>query len=149
MKNSVLLVLFTFVACGCGGGNNTAPVSGVVMMDGSPVFPARVTFSPKSAQGAVEASGRVSSAMTEPDGTYYIEAAAVGQNTVGVLMLPADGDSEEAEDNERPAPAGKPEKTVYTVDSGDNTIDITLTVLAPPNSKGGSRGKGRGDDDDD
>lgn len=116
-------------------------------MDGSPVFPARVTFSPKGAEGAIEAGGRVSSAMTEADGSYSIDAAAVGENTVGVLILPGDEDSEEAEDNEKPAPAGKPEKTVYTVDSGNNTIDITLTALASPNSKGGGRGKGRGDDD--
>lgn len=118
-------------------------------MNGSPVFPARVTFSPKGAEGAIEAGGRVSSAMTEADGSYSIDAAAVGENTVGVLILPGDEDSDEAEDNEMPAPAGKPEKTIYTVSSGSNSIDIILTPIASPNAKGPGRRRGLGDDDDD
>lgn len=149
MKNLVFLVLFTVVAAGCGGGNSTAPVSGVVTMSGSPVFPARVTFSPKGTEGSIEAAGRVASAMTEPDGSYQIDEVAVGENTVGVLMLPADEDSDEAEDNEKPAPAGKPDKTTFTVSSGTNNFDITLTPLASPGANGPGGGRVAEDDDDD
>jgi len=140
----LLAALLTVVLSGCGGGAPTAPVSGVVTMDGQPVYPARVTFSPRGGEGAVDAAGRVASAMTEADGSYSIDGAALGDNTVGVLMLPADEDSDEAEDNEKPLPAGRPEKTTYTISAGNNTIDIKLLALAA-HGKGG----GRGDDDDD
>ena len=144
MKNSTTAALMLFLFAGCGG-SNTAPVTGVVTLDGQPVYPARVTFSPKADEGAMEAGGRVSSAMTEADGSYSIEEAAVGENVVGVMILPADEDSEEAEDNEKPPAAGRPEKSSYTVSSGDNSIDIKLTAAAPA----GRRGMRDDDDDDD
>ena len=130
------------LAVGCGG-STTAPVQGVVTLEGQPVYPARVTFSPKGAEGAVEAGGRVSSAMTDVDGTYSIEAAAIGENVVGVVLLADDEDSEEEEDNEQPAAVGKPAQQTYTVASGDNTIDVKLAPVAQKNASAGD------DDDDD
>lgn len=140
-----LLTLSAFLGC---GEENTALVTGVVTLNGQPVYPARVNFAPKAAEGAIEAAGRLSTAMTEPDGSYRIEAAALGENSVGVMMLPADEDSEEAEDNEQPLPAGKLDKTVFTVESGENNIDLKMTAFKPQQKRGGrSRGRSRYDDD--
>lgn len=130
-------------AIGCGS-ENTAPVSGMVSLDGQPVYPARVMFTPMADKGETEA-GVAASALTEADGTYVIPAAAIGKNAVGVMMLPADRDSEEAEDEERPPAVGKPDKSSYDVASGENTIDIKLASL-PPAGKPGRRAH---DDDDD
>lgn len=141
---SLLSILLSAVVAGCGS-DTTAPVTGLVTLDGNPVFPARVTFTPRAANGSTEA-GVMSSAVTEPDGSYSIEGAQIGENVVGVMLLPTDEDSEEAEDNERPPAAGKPEKEMYTVASGANEIDIKLAPLAVPGKKRGGR---RRDDDDD
>lgn len=130
------------LAAGCGG-PSTAPVTGSVTLEGQPVYPARVTFSPKAADGSSEAGGRVSSTLTNVDGTYSIEAAAIGDNVVGVIVLPADEDSEGAEDNEMPKAVGKPEKEIYAVTAGDNVIDIQLRPVAE------SSRKRRGFDEDD
>lgn len=136
---ATLLLLF---AIGCGGAE-TAPVQGVVTLDGQPVYPARVTFSPKTAEGATDAGGRVSTALTEVDGSYSIAEAAIGDNIVGVMMLPVDEDSEDSEDNEIPTAAGKPDKDSYTVASGENKIDIKLAAAAAPTARAVA------DDDDD
>ena len=131
---SSIIILVLALCTGCGG-PSTAPVTGVVTLDGQPVYPARVTFVPKTAEGKTDAAGRLSSTETGVDGSYSIEKVAVGENIVGVMMLPVDEDSEEAEDNEKPSIAGKPEKEVYEVVSGENTIDIKLTVAAAPSGK--------------
>lgn len=133
---SLCIALACSVGCGTEG---TAPVSGIATLDGEPVYPARVNFAPKAADGAVQAAGRLSTAMTEPDGSYTIDAAALGKNTVGVMMMPADEDSEEAEDNEQPLPVGKLSQSVYTVVDGDNNIDLNMTAI-----KTESKGRGRG-----
>jgi hypothetical protein len=113
---------------GCGGGAEveTATVSGKVTMDGQPVYPAKVTFSPIGTQG-VEISGRPATANTDVDGSYTIATVVVGANAVGVTLTPTDPDDEEAEDNEMNIPmAGKPSQDSYNVVSGSNQIDITL-----------------------
>lgn len=142
--SSLCLVTLLLTAAGCGSSDATAPVTGIVTLDGNPVFPARVTFTPKAQGGSTDA-GVASSASTEPDGSYSIDAAQIGENIVGVMVLPTDEDSEEAEDNERPPVAGKPEKSMYTVESGGSQIDIRLTTPPAP----GGRGRRRGDDEDD
>lgn len=144
IKSTMCVLALMLMTAGCGGSSATAPVTGIVTLDGNPVFPARVTFTPKADSGSTDA-GVPSSASTEPDGSYSIDAAQIGENIVGVMVLPTDEDSDEAEDNERPPVAGKPEKASYSVVSGSNQIDIKLTVSAPL-AKSGRR---RGEDDDD
>lgn len=82
--------------------------------------------------------------MTEPDGSYSIDEAQIGENVVGVLILPTDEESEEAEDDETPASAGKPEQSTYTVASGSNQIDVKLKTHAATGKSGARR-----DEDDD
>jgi len=114
---------------GCGGSDEieTAAVEGKVTMDGQPVYPATITFSPAPSKGQTTAKGRPASASTEVDGTYSVPDAVVGYNVVGVMKEFTDQDSEEAEDSEMNIPLiGKPSRDNYLVESGSNTIDIQL-----------------------
>ena len=61
-----LALLTLMVVCGCGGGIQTEPVTGVVTMDGKPLPGVRVIFSP--AEG-----GRANSVgTTDTEGAYSL-----------------------------------------------------------------------------
>jgi len=79
----VLLAALTFAGCGASG-PETAPVSGTVTLDGSPVDGAAVVFVPAG-------GGRPASATTDPSGNFTLEAN-VGRNAVTVSKTKPIGD---------------------------------------------------------
>ncbi len=65
------LVGFFLLIVGCGEGNGTIPVSGIVKMDGQPVVDASVSFIPQSeggqqATGTTDASGKFVLSTVDP-----------------------------------------------------------------------------------
>lgn len=139
-------------AMGCGGGSDappTAPVSGIVKYNGSPLAGAQVTF---------RGGGHTGIGVTGPDGTYTLstfgdgDGATLGEKQVTVTKRitvgggSATGGSQTMEEAaaaaERGETAGPPkvESAVpekysdpttsglsYTVVDGDNKYDIELT----------------------
>ena len=90
-------VAMTFVASGCGGGAevpDTAPVSGVITLDGAPVEGANVTFTPSSqdpeakpAYGTTDANGKYTLATTVPGGKA--DGAVPGKHRITVTKIKA------------------------------------------------------------
>jgi hypothetical protein len=76
--------LATFVGCPAGSDLGTAPASGTVTLDGAPVEGARVTFSPKAADG------KAAVGMTDSSGDFTLttdgtaEGALPGSYTVTI-----------------------------------------------------------------
>jgi hypothetical protein len=58
--------LGTLVALGCGGGDAPVSVKGVVMLDGSPLAGATVTFMPNGT------AGRPATGETDQEGVFYL-----------------------------------------------------------------------------
>ncbi|MBI2481635.1 MAG: hypothetical protein HYV60_24215 [Planctomycetia bacterium] len=69
------LVVISY-AVGCGGQLQTAPVAGVITLDGKPLADATVTFTPAAA--GLEAPA--SSARTDASGRYKLLVTATGQS---------------------------------------------------------------------
>ncbi|MCS7237982.1 MAG: hypothetical protein NZ899_06895 [Thermoguttaceae bacterium] len=72
-----LLTAGVFIA-GCGGqpGVSTVPVTGTVLVDGSPAAGIAVTFSPKSPEA------RVAAGVTDASGRFTLNTAGAGQGAV-------------------------------------------------------------------
>lgn len=127
---------------GCFGGDDgpeLGDVSGTVTLDGEPLAGATVTFTP------VETDiGGPSIAQTDEDGYYELRfsiskfGAAVGEHVVQITTagITEDADGNEVETPERvPARYNVQSELRYTVESGDNQIDILLESdeeAAPP-----------------
>lgn len=126
----LLLAVGMFTGCFGGAGDrpDTGKVTGVVTLDGSPLEGATVTFQP--------AEGRPSAGETDSSGKYVlmysvdVEGAKVGQHTVTISKEDQkfDGDGELTSSKET-VPSKYNQKTELTekVESGENTIDFTLT----------------------
>jgi hypothetical protein len=138
---SILFLAPPLLVTGCGG--STAPVSGTVTLNGAPLTGGgTVTF---------QGSGGGASGVINPDGTYTIPNAPVGEVHVAVVpgRGPAAGvtitpppDVSEMKPPQALAPAWTPPAAVsiplkyadpntsgltYTVTRGEQTIDVTLT----------------------
>ncbi len=120
---------------GCGGGNdsglNTVPVTGTVMMDGSPVEGAKVAFIPKEGgQGAVgmtDAQGKFSLMTVDPD-----DGAVPGSYTVTVFKsesaqsMPADADRANMSGEEARAYAQEVQKNLISNRGGAGKVQDLL-----------------------
>lgn len=135
------LGLVVLVAAGCGGGFD-ATVSGVVTLDGNVVPTGGVLFAPQSngstAYGLIQEDGSfVLNTGREgglPSGQYVVTVAA--NESSGITRSPDGG----------PPPVGKPitpmwysdpatSGLTYTVEPGDNEINIDLKSTPPPGWK--------------
>jgi len=112
-----LLVFFTAGLSGCGGTTvaeslpETAPVSGVVTLNGKPIMSATVTFVPMGATKGVECVG-----VTDDSGKYKLqqirgaEGAPAGEYRVVInYYLKADGTPIKIDGSEAPANLGADE----------------------------------------
>ena len=127
-----LIVVFTLAMfAGCGGGESgpeTASVSGVVTMDGTPLEGVVVAFEPQG-----EAAGRSSIGITDANGKYSLsydensDGAIVGTHIVTVTT-PTEGPDPSGQAKD-PIPAKYNEASELTkeVKAGSNTIDLELT----------------------
>jgi hypothetical protein len=124
------------VACaGCGPESDmpeTAPVRGVVTLDGQPVSMARIYFSPQD-------GGQTSEGLTDPDGRYELRykrdvmGARLGQHKVVITTY-----EEPTREDDLTVSGGVPERipAKYNqqttlekeVVAGENVIDFSLTA---------------------
>lgn len=80
---SITLVL---TASGCGGGPDMAPVTGTVLLDGSPLAGASVAFTPNG-------GGRAATGTTDESGQFQLttfeqnDGALVGEHSVSVSLM--------------------------------------------------------------
>ncbi len=151
--SSVLIVLVLAMA-GCGDGLSVQKVTGTVMLDGTPISGASVTFSPVAGGTGMPAVG-----MTDENGVYTVTymrggdfggGAEKGEYQVGIMWFKAStdnlGESESDADEEGgggekgdhakvvgpdsllPAAYNKPASSglTATVAEGDNTFDFDL-----------------------
>lgn len=128
------LVLLAFAGC---DGGKTAVVRGSVTIDREQITFGTVSF--------VGADGRVDQAMIQPDGTYTMKKAPVGDVVITVQTYPL---PPQVEAPDAKGKGGKPSAAMggarfvpipprygdskqsplkYTVQSGDQTHDLTLT----------------------
>lgn len=132
MYRVLLFGAIAILVGGCGGTSQEAEVSGTVMLDGKPIGPGVVVFSP--IEGKSPATGSI-----QVDGSYAMKtsremglAAGKYRASVSVREMPA-----HVNPGER-VPPGKlliPEKyeisttsgLEYDVNPGSNTIDIDLS----------------------
>jgi hypothetical protein len=127
------MVLITI--SGCGSGYSTAPVSGTVTVDGTPVNGGDVTFAPMGGAN-VSAVGKPGSGTVQSDGTYSIstygdnDGAVVGRHRVlydpPEVETPEVAEGEHAETPESPYAGLVPKEDQVEVVDGSNTIDIEL-----------------------
>jgi hypothetical protein len=91
MMKDIGVVLMAVLVCGCAESAKpykTAPVSGVVTLDGQPLAAARVTFMPVHESQGGSQSGPEASGDTGSDGRYSLKTvfgdagATVGKNRV-------------------------------------------------------------------
>lgn len=79
----IVPVLFLVVLLGCGGAPDDAPtlavVSGKVLLDGEPAKGLTIEFHPDSAAGT---KGPMSTAVSNPDGTFHLYTAVGGDGAV-------------------------------------------------------------------
>lgn len=129
------LVAASCLMCvGCGTGNGTAPVRGVVTLDGEVYTQGgSVVFQP-------EGRGKMASGILQPDGSFTLstysqrDGAVIGTHKALVMPLPPDdiGDDENPvrQDDSPLATAmtrTPPEELVFEVTSGkDNHFEIQL-----------------------
>ncbi len=86
MRRSALAILLLAAAAGCGGGNtiSTAPVSGVVTLNGAPLANASISFQPIASGNP----GPPSSDQTDDEGNFTLhfadgkEGAVIGKHKV-------------------------------------------------------------------
>lgn len=132
-----LSCLFTVLLGSCSGSSLESHVSGIVTLDGEPVGPGIVVFSPVN-------SSKPATGSVESDGTYLLNTNRESglspgryQVSLSVREVP-----QNMQRGDRPPP-GKlliPDKYESTATSGlefevvpgDNTIDIKLTSSAAP-----------------
>jgi len=124
-------LLGALAVAGCGGGK-TAQVSGKVTYAGEPLNSGTVSF--------VGPEGSADTAMLQPDGTYNLTKAPIGQVKIGVqtfppspMMAPPDPAAQKGKKTlpkytKIPTKYGDPEKSgqTYTVQPGSQTYDINL-----------------------
>lgn len=135
---AALLSCFALLGvAGCGGGPETAPVTGIVTLDGDPLPGAAITFSPESTEGST------SHGMTDAQGKYSLmftrdkSGAMIGKHNVLIEIGDAGGGSSESCDPCPPPDAGprpklpqkyrQPGALTAEVVSGKNEIDFPLT----------------------
>lgn len=132
MVRNLLLVLLVLLISGCGGGEfDTAPVTGVITVNGQPVENASVTFTPQVEGQEVP----ISTGMTDAEGRYELTltatqqpGAVVGKHTVTVFLV-EESESDITVGTPRMLP---PHDLTFDVEDGDNTANFEL-------SGGGSR----------
>ena len=89
----LFLVVGVLAASGCGGGGNTAKVSGKVTYDGKPVTGGSLTFLPAAKDGKEAMSG---SANVGQDGSYTVstygdgDGAGIGTNMISYSPPPSE-----------------------------------------------------------
>jgi len=128
----VFLLAFAALSIGCAKppGPETAYVSGVVTLDGTPVPNAVINFTP--------ANGRPSVGFTDANGEYELiytasrQGALLGEHTVRIKSAESSGGGEgnapKIAASKESIPAKYNTKTELTaqVESGSNTIDFEL-----------------------
>ena len=88
-RSRLILLTVAVVAAGCGRGDElpTAPVSGQLTIDGTPIPKGQVVFAPEQ--------GRSASGIIQPDGTFVLstygdgDGAIVGRHTITVISSEA------------------------------------------------------------
>jgi hypothetical protein len=127
------LIAMSFVfllAIGCGGGLDTASVTGIITLDGEPLANASVTFSPKATNGEAPASN----GATDSTGAYNLtvtttrdKGAVIGRHTVTITLImdePEGDDADVAEPaDEDPIPD---HDFSFEVKPGDNSANFDL-----------------------
>lgn len=133
-RSALALVCLTLVV-GCGGSPYDSVVSGTVSLDGVPIGPGIVQFVP------VGRSRNPATGAIQVDGGYVLKTSNAlglqpGQYDVTVAIY----DQPELDPGERAAPGSAPLRIPvkysslettdleYTVDSGNNEIDISLVT---------------------
>jgi hypothetical protein len=91
MAKDLVALLTAVLICGCSEGSKpykTAPVSGIITLDGQPLAAAHVTFMPAAESQAGSQSGPEASGETDGSGQYTLKTvfgdsgASVGKNRV-------------------------------------------------------------------
>jgi len=128
-----LVTTSSLMFLGCGGGApadqpDTAPVSGTVTLDGSPLPNVSVSFQP--------AEGRPSSGVTDENGAYTLQytadvsGAKIGEHTVTLTEAEGGGydDSGASVETESKLPAAASDGSIkFTVSAdGENNFPIEL-----------------------
>jgi hypothetical protein len=129
-RESAAVVLIVFL-CGCSESSKpykTAPVSGVITLDGQPLAAAHVTFMPvQEAQGRSQ-SGPEASGETGTDGRYALKTvfgdigASVGKNRVMVTTRKTELDPNNPDRSKEVAKERVPGR--YFTDQAPLTIDV-------------------------
>jgi hypothetical protein len=112
---------------GCGGSLNTAPVSGVITVDGRPLANASVTFAPEEQT----AEAPISNGKTDADGRYTLAVTATGDpgavlgtHTVRVAYIGEETNSDIGVPN--PANQVPPHQLSFEVKAGPNEANFDL-----------------------
>ena len=127
MAFSVLLLMVT----GCGGGLDTAPVSGVITLDQKPLPNASVTFTPKSTD---DATSPASSGLTDANGRYTLkvtvseeEGAVIGTHFVTIALVGEEKTGEDEDVIDPTADDGLPDHNFsFDVKPGQNEANFDL-----------------------
>ena len=101
LRGAFIFIILCALFSGCGRGGNSAPVSGLVTLNGKPVAGIAVSFQPVVTEGNI-APGPAAFGVTGADGRYVAQlmgetrkGAAIGKNQVrfSVYMPPDDPDT--------------------------------------------------------
>lgn len=149
----LLVCAALLAAAGCGSGPTYVPVSGTVTLDGQPLAGVMVIFQPTAAGGGSDAGGVGSTARTDAQGKYTLDAstpdpkrgALVGSHTVRIATPPPAGSATGDPDSDAanapqgakafrdPVPARYNTATTLTFDvpaGGTDKADFALTKEA-------------------
>jgi len=124
------LILLLVVSNGCGGGLDTAPVSGVITLDGKPLPNASVTFTPQETASTAPASN----GRTDAEGRYTLsvtvtgdEGAVLGNHVVNIALIGEEKTGEDADVLDPPEATALPDHNfTFEVKAGENEADFNL-----------------------
>jgi hypothetical protein len=118
------------IAAGCGGGLNTAPVTGVITLDDEPLPNASVTFTPNTGDDTAPTSN----GRTDADGHYTLtvtvsgeEGAVIGNHFVTIALIGEEKTGEDADVIDPTADDGLPDHNFsFDVKPGQNEANFDL-----------------------
>lgn len=130
MFRLMAFILLLLMATGCGGGLDTASVSGVVTLDQKPLPNASVTFTPNTTEGIAPASN----GMTDANGRYTLtvtasgeEGAIIGNHIVTIALVGEEKTGEDADVIDPAEDDGLPDHNLsFDVKPGQNEANFDL-----------------------